>query len=117
MTAANARARQYGIQVGMRQRDAHSRCPEALLAAHNDDRDARWFEPVIQRCDTITPHMEVLRPGLIVVSSRSVASLYGGEEAACEVLAPRWSRLGWSVWWAVQIAWRPQYGRLPGVYW
>ena len=94
VTAANARARQYGIQVGMRQRDAHSRCPEALLAAHNDDRDARWFEPVIQRCDTITPHMEVLRPGLIVVSSRSVASFYGGEEAACEVLATEMEQAG-----------------------
>ncbi|MFY9190742.1 MAG: DNA polymerase Y family protein [Lawsonella sp.] len=86
VVAANHAARQNGVAVGDKQRDAEAACPEALVAVEDPDRDARWFEEIVQRCFSVTPRMEILRPGLITITAAAVARFYGSEEQACEVL-------------------------------
>lgn len=86
VVAANYAARLAGITVGERQRDAESKCPEALVGANDPHRDARWFEAIARRCFSVTPHMEILRPGLITIAAPAVARFYGSEEKACEIL-------------------------------
>ncbi|QSB06092.1 DNA polymerase Y family protein [Natronoglycomyces albus] len=49
-------------------------------------RSEASFEPVCEVVETLTPHLEVLRPGLIALPARGFARLEGGEETACELL-------------------------------
>lgn len=86
VVAANYAARLSGITVGEKQRDAESKCPEALVGVDDPTRDARWFEEIAQRCFSVTPHMEILRPGLIAIAASAVERFYGSEEKACEIL-------------------------------
>jgi len=79
-----AAARNEGIRVGQRRRDAQSRYPGLLVLAADADRDVRMFEPVISAVEAVAPGVEILRPGLIACSSRGPARFYGSEIAAAE---------------------------------
>ncbi len=81
---ATAVARAGGIRVGMRRRDAQSRCPGVVVLRADADRDARMFEPVAAAVEALIPGTEVLRPGLLARRGRGPARYFGSEIAAAE---------------------------------
>lgn len=81
----NAAAREEGVRRGQRRRDAQARCPELLVLEANPDRDARWFEPVVETVEALRPGVALLRPGLLAV--RAPGRYFGGEAHAAAVLA------------------------------
>ncbi|MCU1645815.1 MAG: hypothetical protein JWN03_6090 [Nocardia sp.] len=94
VTACSASARAEGIRRGLRKREAQGRCPDLLVAQDDPDRDARLFEPVVAAVDATVPGVEVLRPGLLVLSARGAARFFGSEEAAAEQLVDAVAAVG-----------------------
>ncbi|MFB8002284.1 DNA polymerase Y family protein [Nocardia sp. NPDC056000] len=92
--ACSATARAAGVRRGLRKRDAQGRCPELLVAQDDPDRDARLFEPVVAAVDATVPGVEVLRPGLLVLSARGAARFFGSEEIAAERLVDAVAAVG-----------------------
>jgi protein ImuB len=79
--ACSAAARAEGVRPGQRRRQAQECCPEVELIAHDPDRDARAFEPVLVAVESLAPRIEVLRPGECVFPARGAARYHGGEVA------------------------------------
>jgi protein ImuB len=86
VVACSADARAEGVRRGQRRRDAQARCPGLLVAAADPVRDARVYEPVLARLESLAPGVQPLRPGLCMLSARGPARYYGGEAAAATVL-------------------------------
>ncbi len=86
VVACSSTARAAGVRRGLRRREAQARCPQLQVAAADTDRDARFFEPVLAAVDELVPRAEVLRPGLLVMSVRGAARVYGSEQQAAERL-------------------------------
>lgn len=86
VVACTATARAEGVRRGLRRREAQARCPELHLARDDPDRDARLFEPIVAAVEEAAPGVEVLRPGLLVLSARGAARYFGSAEAAAERL-------------------------------
>lgn len=92
----NGPARAEGVRRGHRRRDAQARCPELVVLAVNDDRDARSFEPVLATVEDLRPGVAALRPGLLAV--RAPGSWFGSEANACATVAQALVDLGvWDV--------------------
>src|SRR5215216_409375 len=84
VVACSAAARANGVRRGLRKREAQSRCPELAALAHDPDRDARAFEPVVCAVESLAPGVEVVRPGLVVVTARGPVGYFGSEPAVAE---------------------------------
>lgn len=84
--ACTAVARAAGVRRGLRRREAQARCPELTVLAADEDRDARLFEPVVGAVEEIVPGVEILRPGLLVLSAHRATRYFGGEHAVAEPL-------------------------------
>lgn len=82
--ACTAAARAEGVQVGMRRRDAQSRCPELLITQVDPDRDGRLFEPVAAAVESLAPGVEILRPGVVACPARGPSRYFGSDIAAAE---------------------------------
>ncbi|HYN72678.1 MAG TPA: DNA polymerase Y family protein [Nakamurella sp.] len=82
--ACTTTARNEGVHLGQRRRDAQSRCPDLHITRADPDRDARLFEPVAAAVETIAPGVEILRPGVLACSARGPARYFGSEIAAAE---------------------------------
>ena len=82
--ACTSAARAEGIHVGMRRRDAQSRCPGLLIAKVDHDRDARLFEPVAAAVEAIAPGVEILRSGVVACPARGPRRYFGSDIAAAE---------------------------------
>jgi protein ImuB len=89
VVACTPAARADGVAAGLRRREAQRRCPGLVLAAHDPDRDARAFEPVVAAVEkTVAPKVEVLQPGECAFPARGAARYHGGEpELAARVAA------------------------------
>ncbi len=94
VVACSATARASGIKRGLRRREAQARCPDVHVALADTDRDARLFEPVVSAVAAIAPGVEVLRPGLLVLSARGVGRYFGTEHRAAERLIDEASAAG-----------------------
>ncbi|MBB5914727.1 protein ImuB [Nocardia transvalensis] len=94
VVACSVVARAAGVQRGLRRREAQARCPDLFVAQADPDRDARLFEPVVAAVDATVPGVEVLRPGLLVLTARGAARFFGSEEAAAERLVDAVSAVG-----------------------
>ncbi|MGL5817766.1 MAG: DNA polymerase Y family protein, partial [Phycicoccus sp.] len=92
--ACDAGARAAGVRRGMRRRDAQARCPELVVLAANEGRDARTFEEVLHQLEALRPGVAPLRPGLVALWSPG--RYYGGETEAAAVLAEH--LVGAGVW-------------------
>lgn len=68
----------------MTRREAQSRCPELFVAGQDEDRQARLFEPVVAAVAGVSPGVEVLRPGLLVLAVHGAARFFGSEQAAAD---------------------------------
>ncbi len=81
VVAASAAARQQGVEVGLRRREAQARCPDARVLGTDHAREARAFEPVVARLEALTPRIEVLVPGRATFATQGPSRYFGGDEA------------------------------------
>ncbi|MDG4832171.1 DNA polymerase Y family protein [Solwaraspora sp. WMMD1047] len=82
--ACSPAARAEGIRLGLRRREAQSRCPTLTTVDHDPGRDARAFEPVVAAVEEVVAGVEVVRPGACALAARGPARYFGGEESAAE---------------------------------
>ncbi|MFI5777261.1 DNA polymerase Y family protein [Nocardia sp. NPDC051570] len=94
VVACSAVARSAGVRRGSKRREAQARCPDMYVAQADPDRDARLFEPVVAAVDATVPGVEVLRPGLLVLSAGGATRFFGSEEAAAERLVDAVAAVG-----------------------
>ncbi|WP_439032345.1 DNA polymerase Y family protein [Gordonia terrae] len=86
VVACSASARAAGVRRGMRKRQAQAMCTEMTVVAADEHRDGRLFEPVVAAVAEVIPALEVLRPGLLVISGDRAERYFGGMEALAEEL-------------------------------
>ena len=86
-----AAARHEGVRIGMRRREAQSRCPGLVVFALTGDLGGdlpgvagRMFEPVATAVEQLVPGIEILRPGLVAVAARGPRRYFGDEQRAAE---------------------------------
>lgn len=70
-----------GVQVGMRRREAQSRCPGVRLETRHPEREARAFERVVHSVATLVPRLECTEPGTLAFLARGPARYFGGDPA------------------------------------
>jgi protein ImuB len=87
VVACTAAARAAGVGRHQRRREAQSRCPELTVVAHDPERDARGFEPVVAAVGAFAPRLELDRPGRVLVPTRGPARYWGGDEALAQAVA------------------------------
>lgn len=84
--ACSARARAEGVRRGLRRREAQARCPELVVLAVDQERDARMFERVALAVEEVAPGLEVIRPGLLALLARGPVTYFGGVREVAERL-------------------------------
>lgn len=87
VVAANDAARAAGIRVGMRRRQAQSRCAQVYVITHDSARDARRFEPVAAALAELTPLVEISEPGVAAFAARGPSRYFGGDDALAALVA------------------------------
>lgn len=92
--ACSAAARDEGVRVGLRRRDAVGRCPELIVLDHQPDRDLRVFGSVLSAMEQVTPGVMPIAPGRCAV--RVPSRYYGGEGEAAAAIAEH--LVGTGVW-------------------
>ncbi|MBL3686737.1 DNA polymerase Y family protein [Leucobacter zeae] len=86
VVACSPAARAEGVRVGLREREAQSRCPAISVHPHDPEVDERRFRPVLAALERLIPGVEPRRPGLCAMRARGPARYYGGEEPAAAAL-------------------------------
>jgi protein ImuB len=81
VVACSPAARAEGVERYQRRRDAQSRCPDMVLAAHDPAAEARAFEPVVAALETLTARIEITYPGACAFPTRGPSRYHGGDEA------------------------------------
>lgn len=87
VVASSAAARMEGVRRGLRRREAQARCPDLVVLAFDEARDARAFEPVVAAVEAFAPRVEVVRPGVCAVPTRGPSRYFGGDEALAAKVA------------------------------
>ncbi|MGP9536976.1 DNA polymerase Y family protein [Brachybacterium sp. AOP43-C2-M15] len=96
VTHAGPAAREAGALPGMKRRAARAACPEALVLEADREQESSLFELVAAAVDTIAAGVDVLRPGVLLMSARGPARHQGGEEALAERILDAVAELtGW----------------------
>lgn len=81
----NAAARAQGVRRGMHTRHAHALVGAAgVVLTDNPDRDGRVFLTIAEGLDDVAAHIEILRPGLVLIDAGAAASFHGDENKAAE---------------------------------
>src|SRR6266498_389254 len=93
VVACTPAARAEGVAAGLRRREAQRRCPGLVLVAHDPDRDARAFEPVVAAVETVAPKVEILQPGACAFPAGGAARYHGGERELVAKVAAATSRV------------------------
>lgn len=86
VVACSALAIVEGVRVGQRRREAQSRCPQLQIVPVDHVRDAREFSAVVDCVERLSPGVQVIRPGLVVVRARGLGRYLGDEAQAAETL-------------------------------
>lgn len=84
--ACSAAAREHGVRIGQRRREAQGLLPSLRIVPADPARDERAFLPVLRLIEAHAPGAQLLRPGLALLRARGVARYHGGEEAAGRAL-------------------------------
>jgi len=87
VVACSQAAREQGVALHQRRRDAQARCPEVVVVDDDPARAARAFEPVAAALDVITPRLEVIRPGCCALPTRGPSRYFGGDDALARLAA------------------------------
>lgn len=85
VTVCSPAAAYEGIGLGMRRREAESRCPTLVLVPPDSTRDAREFERVLVALEAVTPAIEVLHPGTCMFVMDGCVRFFGGEQVVTEL--------------------------------
>ncbi len=81
VVACSAAARAEGVRRGLRRREAEARCPGLEVLVADPHGEARAFEVVAAAVATLTPRLEVLRPGTLALRTRGPSRYVGGDAA------------------------------------
>lgn len=76
-----------GVRLGQRRRQAQGACPDLVIVAHDPERDARWFEPVVREIGELVPLIDVETPGSLLLATRGPSRYVGGDAALAIKLA------------------------------
>lgn len=87
VVAHSLAAGEAGVQVGVRQREAQSRCPGVRIEQRQPEREARAFERVVQAVAEHVPRLECAEPGTLAFLARGPARYFGGDEAMAALVA------------------------------
>ena len=87
VVATSPAARAEAVHRGLRRREAQSRCPGMVVIDHDPVRDARVFEPLLVAVETVTPRVEVTRPGRCAFPTRGPSRYFGGDSALAHRVA------------------------------
>ena len=87
VVACSASARDDGVVVGLRRREAQGLCPELVVVEQDLGRDIRAFEPVVAAVEAFTPRVEVGRPGVVSFETRGPSRYFGGDRALAAKVA------------------------------
>lgn len=77
--ACSATARAQGVHRGMRRRQAEAACPGLVVVVEDPGREARTFEPVVVAVESLTPGVEIVRPGVCAFPTRGPSRYFGGD--------------------------------------
>ncbi len=80
VVATSRAAREEGVALGQRRREAEGACPGLEVLPDDPLRDLRSFEGVLSAVSAFTPLFELTRPGVCSLSVRGPARYFGGEE-------------------------------------
>lgn len=75
-------AAERGIRTGMSLKEATALCPESVIIHPNPVRDAKVFERIISRLETLSPVVEPGRPGICYIDLYGLERHYGSPERA-----------------------------------
>lgn len=87
VVACSPAAREAGLRVGQRRRQAEAACPGAVLVPADPARELRRFLPVVEVLERFAERVELTRPGVCCLAARGPARSLGGEEALAATLA------------------------------
>jgi len=93
--ACSPAAREHGVRIGQRRREAQGLLPSLRLLPADPARDERGFLPPLRAIETEAPGVQMLRPGLAVLRARGIARYHGGEEAAARALLTHLTAAGY----------------------
>lgn len=79
-------ARQDGVRVGMKRREAQHACRNLTLVAYRPERDSAFFDRVVIALSDYVPDHALLSPGMVLFYARGLSRFYGSEEKAAQVL-------------------------------
>ncbi|MBI1758382.1 MAG: DNA polymerase Y family protein [Actinobacteria bacterium] len=86
VSACTAAARDEGVRVGQKRRDAQRACPGLRLLPDDPLRDGREFERIVGALTGLVPRVEVVQPGLLAFPAIGAARYHGGEERLAELV-------------------------------
>ncbi|MEA3218256.1 MAG: protein ImuB, partial [Acidimicrobiia bacterium] len=84
VTASSPAARDAGVGLGLRRREAQARCPELTVLKRDPAREARAFEPVVATVQRFAPVVEVDRPGVCALATRGPSRYFGGDASLAD---------------------------------
>ncbi len=84
VVAVSAEARDAGVRIGNRQREAEAACPGIVILAVDPADEARVFEPVARAVESITPRVVMDRPGVLSFPTRGPSRYHGGDGGLAE---------------------------------
>ena len=79
--AVSTAARDAGVTVGLRRREAEARCAGLVVLDADDAADARAFEPVVRAVEQLVPRLVLERPGRLSFPTRGPSRYFGGDDA------------------------------------
>jgi protein ImuB len=79
--AASIEARDEGVTVGLRRREAEARCADLIVLDADDGADARSFEAVVRVVEQWVPRLVIQMPGTLSFATRGPARYFGGDHA------------------------------------
>jgi protein ImuB len=78
---ASVEARNEGVTVGLRRREAEARCAGLVVLDADDNADARAFEAVVRAVEQLVPRLVLEQPGTLSFATRGPARYFGGDDA------------------------------------
>jgi protein ImuB len=87
VTSCSPEAREQGVFIGQRLRDAHTSCPTISRVPWSPERDQRVFDGVMATLADVVPLAWVIEPGAVALGAAGIARYYGSEENSARVLA------------------------------
>lgn len=89
IVACSVAAGRTGVTVGMRRRDAQSRCPGLRLVPWAPEQERRAFDEVARAVGEVVPRLELTEPGTLTFAARGPTRWFGGEEVMAAEVATR----------------------------